>query len=520
MKNMKNKIFPKSCKTLPSLLRPIVLLSILPFVTALILMEAHAGTAAWQFNPSSRDWSSAKNWTPATVPNGPDDVATFDLSRKTTLTMSSDFVELNGIIFNPGASAYTIRGSFIISGDGITNNSAATQSFEADNGISFRERAIAGSGLVFTSVGGGSVGFGDDANAGSATFISQGAREGSALSGQTVFFNRSSAANSRIINNPPQGAADNGGSTSFFDFSTAANSTVTNIVGNTIFDMQSSAADSTLIAGEGGFIAFFDRTTGGTARVELTDPGYLDITRHTKDFLLTIGSLKGNGIVYLAGKHLGVGSNGLDTTFSGVIRDDGGIERGIMGTLTKVGSGTFILSGANLYTGGTTIEEGTLLVKTGKGSATGTGPVQVNAGTFSGRSNILGTVAIGSGSGTGAFLAPGVQGPGTLAIHNTLTFKADGTYNCELSTAKAKADQIVVEGITIESGAQFSFIGKGHQALPAGSVFTVINNKSRQPISGAFANLPDNSTFTANGNTFRVSYEGGDGNDLTLIVLP
>ena len=35
-----------------------------------------------------------------------------------------------------------------------------------------------------------------------------------------------------------------------------------------------------------------------------------------------------------------------------------------------------------------------------------------------------------------------------------------------------------------------------------------------------FSNLADGSTFTANGNTFQANYEGGDGNDLTLTVVP
>ena len=41
---------------------------------------------------------------------------------------------------------------------------------------------------------------------------------------------------------------------------------------------------------------------------------------------------------------------------------------------------------------------------------------------------------------------------------------------------------------------------------------------SALPIAGTFSNLPDDGTFTSNDNTYQVSYEGGDGNDLTLTV--
>jgi hypothetical protein len=56
--------------------------------------------------------------------------------------------------------------------------------------------------------------------------------------------------------------------------------------------------------------------------------------------------------------------------------------------------------------------------------------------------------------------------------------------------------------------------------LPVGTVFTAINNTSATPISGTFTNLPDGSTVFAGGKNCQVSYEGGDGNDLTLTVLP
>jgi hypothetical protein len=37
-----------------------------------------ADSATWSATPQSSDWYTAANWIPSTVPNGPDDVATFD----------------------------------------------------------------------------------------------------------------------------------------------------------------------------------------------------------------------------------------------------------------------------------------------------------------------------------------------------------------------------------------------------------------------------------------------------------
>jgi hypothetical protein len=78
---------------------------------------------------------------------------------------------------------------------------------------------------------------------------------------------------------------------------------------------------------------------------------------------------------------------------------------------------------------------------------------------------------------------------------------------------------VVANRVTINSGASFSFVDNGNIPLLLGTTFTVISSSSATPISGTFSNLADASTFTAGSNTYQVSYEGGDGNDLTLTVV-
>lgn len=48
----------------------------------------------------------------------------------------------------------------------------------------------------------------------------------------------------------------------------------------------------------------------------------------------------------------------------------------------------------------------------------------------------------------------------------------------------------------------------------------MISNTSATPIVGLFGNLPDGGILTVTGNNFQANYEGGDGNDLTLKVVP
>jgi len=212
---------------------------------------------------------------------------------------------------------------------------------------------------------------------------------------------------------------------------------------------------------------------------------------------------------------LSIGTNNLSTTFSGQIHDLGQ-NGGRGGSITKVGTGTLILNGASDYTGNTTILDGFLRVDNRTGSAIGTGVLQVSAGTLGGGGIISGNVTVGTGSGAGAFIAPG-SGSTTLTIQTAVTFKADGTYIWRVRSG-AKSDRLVANGITIESGAQIT--GLGRARLTTGTVFTAINNTSANPISGTFANLPDGGTLAIGNNTFQANYEGGDGNDLTLTVVP
>ncbi len=272
-----------------------------------------------------------------------------------------------------------------------------------------------------------------------------------------------------IINN---GAAVEGGYGSRTDFST-----------------DSSAGSSTLIANGGagelgyGIIEFDNNSSGGTARVKVFGNGQLWFPYH--DGELTLGSIEGDGIVDMGFSSLKVGANDLNTTFRGTLIGEG--------PLTKIGKGTLTLRGRNDLHEGLIIRQGRVAVNNRDGSGTGEGPVRVEEGTLAGNGIIQGEVTIGGVAGRTAALSlgTGAARPSTLTIQMTIDPAA-----------------------TIELGDTASSI------LASGAAFTILNNTAATAIAGTFSNLADGVTVTVGSNIYRVNYEGGDGNDLTLTVVP
>src|SRR5262249_62299839 len=104
---------------------------------------------------------------------------------------------------------------------------------------------------------------------------------------------------------------------------------------------------------------------------------------------------------------------------------------------------------------------------------------------------------------------------------SALTFKADGTYTYTFKKNRngTRTDQVIANGVTINSGAMIALSGHTRAALKQGRVLTLISNTSANPISGTFSNLPDGGIVAIDGNNLQATYAGGDGNDLTLTVV-
>ena len=472
---------------------------------------------------------------------------------------------------------------FTMAGAGIINNSGVLQSFElpavpqhvgdeeSDNLFTFGGSASAGTLTHYTifgstgadgkTVGAGEIDFTDSSTAAAATIVinpglgsltkgdagfvmfldsSTADRATLILNGATIplgnaaqlwFLDNSTAASATFTNNGGTVTQGVGGVILFAGEATAGNATITNNGGSvvgafnslTVFADSASAGNATLIAngggGEGGHIRFFTGTSGGTARIEVFGNGQLDVSAALTG--LTTGSLEGDGTVILGAQNLALGTNELSTLFSGVIQDDGGIGDGNGGSFTKTGTGKLTLTNANTYTGGTVIDGGALLVNNTNGSGLGSGPVQVTTGTLGGIGTIAGVVMIGTGHGAGAVLGPGKNSvtPGKLSIGGQLTLQSDASYRVTVNSDASAADKIAAKRVRI-GGAQIVFTDGGSGLLPLGTMFTVIDNRGQSSIVGSFNNLADGATVAVGNNNFQADYEGGDGNDLTLTVVP
>jgi autotransporter-associated beta strand protein len=469
--------------------------------------------------------------------------------RQNFLSNEDTFGEPGTIQFTNNASAGTATSFIVAEGANLfffNASSAGSGLFTNDGGdargldgglLSFQDASTAATSTVVTNggpfklAGGGMTLLLGNATADHGTFMTQGGAISTATGGVLQLSDNSTAAYASFTTEGGAVAGAGGGSTQLLFSSTAANGTfvttggaVSGAQGGILqFLYTSTAANATLIANggvdvtAGGSIQLGSESDGGTARVEVFDNGNLDVSSHDAPGV-TIGSLEGNGLVFLRADNLTIGSKALSTTLSGVVQD-GGIGGGSGGSISKTGNSAFTLTAANLYAGGTTVSAGTLIVSNTTGSATGTGTVQVNAGTLGGSGIISGAVTVNGG----AFLAPayGTKTQAALTIQSALTFNAGSTYTYTFKAKKkqARTDRVVANGVTI-NGATFAFQGTAQSALKQGLVLTAISNTAATPITGIFANLLDGAILTVNGNNFQASYEGGDGNDLTLTVVP
>ena len=124
--------------------------------------------------------------------------------------------------------------------------------------------------------------------------------------------------------------------------------------------------------------------------------------------------------------------------------------------LTKSGAGTWVLAGANDYTGGTTVSNGRLFVN---GSLASTG----NSVSVASNATLGGTGTIGTAVTVSGILAPGFGGIGTLTFSNGVTWNGGATAGTatdwlyDLGASNASDLVSITGNFTKGTGAAFRF---------------------------------------------------------------
>lgn len=220
----------------------------------------------------------------------------------------------------------------------------------------------------------------------------------------------------------------------------------------------------------------------------------------------TLGMISGNGeIEFGAGTNTTLGGTNASGVFNGTIRR-------FSGSISKNGSGTWDITGANLVSGvgiGPSINVNDGIVKVGGDLST------VNAMVNSG----------GKLMGTGSLFDTFVNNGGTLAIGNSpgcltfssLTLAAGSTYDQDVTgtTACSGYDKATVNGAVDLGSATLQVNQLVSLSLPVGTVLTIIDGTS---VTGTFAGLTNNAVFEVNGVRYRINYTATGEVTLTVVA--
>jgi len=176
--------------------------------------------------------------------------------------------------------------------------------------------------------------------------------------------------------------------------------------------------------------------------------------------------------------------------------------------LSKTGAGTVTLSGTNTYTGATSVSAGKLSVT---GTIAGS-PVALSGGTLQGD----GTT--GAVTATGGTLQPGTAVTGVLTTAG-VSLDSSTTFAVRLNGTAAGTgyDRLASTGAVSLGGATLSVSLGFTPSL--GDVFRVIDDQDASSVSATFDGLTEGSVLTVGGASLRISYAGGDGNDVTLTAV-
>ncbi|MDX2186227.1 MAG: autotransporter-associated beta strand repeat-containing protein, partial [Opitutaceae bacterium] len=253
--------------------------------------------------------------------------------------------------------------------------------------------------------------------------------------------------------------------------------------------------------GDSAITATIESVIKGTGGLNKTNAGTLVLTgsnTYSGETKVTTGKLviAGNntaangGTTVASGATLAVGNGGTSGSIVGNVTNNGvlsfnrsdalsyaGVVSG-SGALVKQGGGTLTLTGANTFTGGTTVEAGTLNLGGGGASGSVAGDLVVNTGataTFDRSDSAL--VYAGAISGNGALAK---QGSGTVTLSGTSLHKGGTTVGA--GTLVVTGDHSgATGGITVNTGSTLAVGAGGTTGSVSGAIAntgTVVFNRS------------------------------------------
>ena len=242
----------------------------------------------------------------------------------------------------------------------------------------------------------------------------------------------------------------------------------------------------------------------GSGTIESSGVGTLSFSN--ADFNIAEAAAATNRTLTLGGTNTGL------NTISGAIVNNNDASAKI--ALTKTGAGTWVLDGANTYTGVTTVEGGKLVVD---GSTAAGSAVTVNAGAILGGSGTIGGATTVNGE-----LNPG-NSPGTLTFDAALTLGAASTSRFEIvSLTSGGYDVLANDGgdiILFTDGSTIVFDASAYAGTAnVGDIFQVLETWGGY--SGTLANLTFAGTDLGGGKSLNTSMFLTDGTVSVIIPEP
>lgn len=481
------------------------LVAVSQFICSVILIGSMSAASTWTGGGANVNWSTGGNWSGGT----PTSSNTTDLIFAGTTNLGTagtplnqDIatpMTLNSITFNSGAGAFFLGGGALRmdgTGASITQSSSSAQSI-ANNISNPNNKPTTltldgtGSGVVtlsgIISPGNGGRDY-ELVKNGSSTFALTGNNTyagGTTINGGTLIANSATSMGATggglTINAGTLEVSTGFTTTRVYTLGNSASTiqvdpsqtlTVSSVIGGT--GALNKTGSGTMVLGGNNTFSGGTNVSAGTLQINATDrlsnTGALTISGGTFSLQtfnetagavsLTSGSITGSGSATLTGSSYTVESGSVTAILAG------------SGSLTKTTSGTVTLSGANTYTGGTTINAGTLVANSAASLGATSGGLTLNGGTLEIATGFSTTRAITVGNAASTVRVDASQtftiatavggigtfnktGSGTLVLSAASTYSGGtnvsaGTFQLSASNRLADAGAVTVAGGTLD----------------------------------------------------------------------